>query len=128
MIQSNLSLEAARQDFASKGRCRIGAFLDPDIAERLYGVLSEKTEYDVAYACSPTPRLVSAKSWRTMDAAGRRALQQQLTERASEGQGYVYCTFMRKAREAATTREPAFLDEVFDFWSGEEVRQDSACA
>ena len=59
MIQPNLSLEAATQDFAAKGRCRIEGFLDSEIAERLYRVLSEKTEYDVAYACSPTPRLVS---------------------------------------------------------------------
>ena len=123
MIQPNLSLEAATQDFAAKGRCRIEGFLDSEIAEQLYKVLSEKTEYDVAYACSPTPRLVSAKSWRAMDATGRRALQQQLTERASEGQGYVYCTFLRKGREAAATREPEFLEDVFSFWRGDSVRQ-----
>lgn len=123
MIQSNLSLEAATQDFAAKGRCRIEGFLDSDIAERLYSVLSDKTDYDVAYACSPTPRLVSAKSWRAMDANGRRALQQQLTQRASEGQGYVYCTFLRKGREAAATQEPEFLEDVFDFWRGDSVRQ-----
>ena len=35
MIQSNLSLEAATQDFAAKGRCRIEGVRDSDIAERL---------------------------------------------------------------------------------------------
>ena len=53
MIQPNLSLEAATQDFAAKGRCRIEGFLDSDIAERLYSVLSEKTDYDVAYDAVP---------------------------------------------------------------------------
>ena len=46
MIQPNL-YQAATQDFAAKGRCRIEGFLDSEIAERLYSVLSEKTEYDV---------------------------------------------------------------------------------
>ena len=73
----------------------------------------------MAYAGSPVPRLVSAESWRAMDAVGRRALQQQLTKGASEERGYVYCTFTRQSREAAATQEPEFLDVVLDFWRGE---------
>lgn len=121
MISPEIDLRAAQLAFARDGRCRVDTFLAPEIAERLYATLSSETEFDVAYACSPSPQLVSAESWRQMDSRGRRSLQNQLMGEAAEGRGFLYCTYMQRSRIGATTGSPEFLDEIFSLWSSERM-------
>ena len=94
MIFPQIDVRAAQSAFARDGRCRVDPFLAPEIADRLYKTLSSETEFDVAYACSPSPQLVSAESWRQMDSGGRRSLQNQLMGEAAEGRGFLYCTYL----------------------------------
>ena len=123
MISQDLDFSDSRRAYADVGRCRLDHFLVPDIAERLYGVLFDETEFDVAYACSPSPKLVSASSWRQMDAPGRRSIEGQLMSQAAEGRGFLYCTYMERNKIGASTQSPEFLDEVFSFWAGPEMRR-----
>lgn len=122
MMNVDCNEHQAREDFSRQGRCRIDHFLDSDAAERLYEVLSKHTQFDVAYACSPSPKLVSAESWRAMDAPARNSLQQQLIARAAEGEGFLYCTYLAHNRATAASKESDFLDEVFAFWGGESMQ------
>ena len=121
MIFPQIDFRAAQSAFARDGRCRVDPFLAPEIADRLYKTLSTETEFDVAYACSPSPQLVSAESWRQMDSGDRRSLQNQLMGEAAEGRGFLYCTYMQRNRISATTGSPEFLDEIFSFWSGDRM-------
>lgn len=121
MISPEIDLRAAQLAFARDGRCRIDTFLKTDVAERLYATLSNETEFDVAYACSPSPQLVSAESWRQMDSRGRISLQNQLMGEAAEGRGFLYCTYMQRTRVGATAGSPELLEEIFSLWSSERM-------
>ena len=115
MISTEIDFRAAQSAFARDGRCRVDPFLAPEVADRLFATLSTETEFDVAYACSPSPQLVSAEYWRKMDSGRRRSLQNQLMGEAAEGRGFLYCTYMQRDRISATTGSPEFLDEIFSF-------------
>ena len=123
MINFQLDLFAARAAFASVGRCRIDDFLEPQLAERLYIELTEGTHLDVAYACSPSPKLVSASARQSMTAPTRKALTAQLNARASEGQGFLYCTYLAKNRVSASSRDDDLMDSIFSFWGGDVMQK-----
>ena len=123
MIDSQVRLDEAEKAFKKFGRCRIRDFLQVDLAERLYRTLSESTAFDVAYACSPTPKLVSPDFWRNMDPSALNSIKQQLVARAREGQGFLYCTYMARERQGAASENPEVLDEAFAHWSGTEMRE-----
>jgi SM-20-related protein len=123
MINNQLDISAARATFAEAGRCRIDDFLAPDLADRLLAELSEGMNFDVAYACSPSPKLVSASAWQSMTAPTRKALNEQLMARASEGQGFLYCTYLAKNRVSASSRDDELMDSVFSFWGGDVMQK-----
>jgi len=123
VINNDFEISAAKKAFTEAGRCRIDDFLEPDLAERLHTELSEGMNYDVAYACSPTPKLVSTAEWQAMKAPTRAALTGQLKARASEGQGFLYCTYLAKRRVGATSRDDEFITSIFSFWGGEVMRK-----
>jgi len=123
MISENIDTHLAQRDYRAMGRCRIDHFLSEAVSQELYKALDDHTEFDVAYACSPEPKLVSAEAWRNMDGPGRQRLHSQLRSQAAEGRGFLYCTYIARRQVGASSRQAALLDTVFDFWGGEALRR-----
>lgn len=117
MLADNLDLEEAREGFGKLGRCRIDSFLDHQMAANLHETLAEKTEFDIAYADSIHPKLISKQNWVSMSNNDRIALQRRLSEDASMGRGYVYCTYMASRRVEAKSSDTAMLTNAFKFWN-----------
>ncbi|MFK8032048.1 MAG: 2OG-Fe(II) oxygenase family protein [Gammaproteobacteria bacterium] len=121
MLNPNLNLTELASEYAVDQRLRINNVLDEEVAQKLYTLLAEKVEYELAYVAGDNNLSMSMHRLAEITAEERRDLFRHLYAEASKGIGFLYGRFHLAQAKEQSSDELNFLNDFYAFLNSSDM-------
>ena len=125
MINPSLDVGALASEFKTDRRLMVKHFLQADIAERARSACMQHVPFSTHYVLNNMYQSKTAEEMAKLNQQDREAINKQVFSAASQGVGFIYEGYLKSRinteQNSQANLELAFLHQVFDYLSSEEV-------
>ena len=117
MLNPELDIDALRLRFAQDQRVRIDRVLDPGFAQEVEACLKQNVLFDYIFHRQGLDYVVSEQKMALLSQDDREKLQNELSELATQGVGFLYAGYRMEGQNLSTA--PPILKRLFELVNGE---------
>src|SRR5690606_1574068 len=121
MLNPDLDRKQLAAEFRRDQRILIDGILRHEVAERIREICAEKVPFDYVYFLDGAVRLSSEMEMASLDAATKAEISRGLMQNATDGIGYLYCSYLMNESRAGDPGERRFLYDVFKYLNSTEM-------
>jgi len=125
MINPSLDVDTLANEFKTDRRLMVTNFLQTDIAERMRSACMQHVPFSTHYVVNNMYQSKTDVQMASLNLQDKEAINKQVFSAASQGVGFIYEGYLKSRintdPSSQANVELAFLHEVFDYLSSEEV-------
>lgn len=115
MLNPELDRGALAAEFRRDQRIVIYDVLRPEVAENIRSLCSEKVPFDYVYFLDGEIRVTGEREMAAFDAGTKAQIHKELMRNATEGIGYLYCSYLMSRPRADIAEDLRYLHDVYEY-------------